>query len=238
LAALFFCAGGAGSAVAQGLPELVLGFSADRVKEGLPEGWEPLTFRKIERHTRYRLARVDGITCVHAVADASASGIVYRIDAPAAERPVLRWKWKVAATLPGGDARVKQGDDFAARVYVIFKYVPGRASLGQRLQFTLARTYYGHYPPDSTLNYIWANRLPGGEAIANAFTDRAIMIAVESGNENAGKWTEHEVNILSDYRRHFGVEPPPLEGVAIMTDSDNPGGKAEAWYAWLTLSAR
>ncbi len=57
-----------------------------------------------------------------------------------------------------------------------------------------------------------------------------MMVAVESGEENSGKWISEERNIVADYRRLFGEEPPMVGAIAIMTDTDNTGENARAWY--------
>lgn len=215
-----------------------LSFKMGAGEENLPEGWKPLVFRKIKRHTRYRIEEDNGRFVVHAVSEKSASGLVFSYEGDAARLPVLRWKWKIGGTLEKGDARFKEGDDFAARIYVVFKYDSSRAGLGTKLKYELARKLEGRYPPDSSLNYVWANKLPKGAMIPNAFTGRAIMIAVESGDEKAGQWVEEKVDILADYRKAFNTDPPPIEGVAIMTDTDNTQGRAEAWYAEIGLSAQ
>jgi len=80
------------------------------------------------------------------------------------------------------------------------------------------------------VNYIWANRLPPGAFLPNAFTGNAVMVAVESGNGNAGRWIDEERNIVEDFRRAFGEDPPEIGAVAIMTDTDNTGEEAVAWY--------
>jgi DUF3047 family protein len=49
-------------------------------------------------------------------------------------------------------------------------------------------------------------------------------------NGNAGKWIEEERNLVDDYRRAFGEDPPKVGAVAIMTDTDNTGEQAVAWY--------
>ena len=85
------------------------------------------------------------------------------------------------------------------------------------------------------INYIWANRLPAGESLPNAYTSNAVMVAVESGNDKAGTWVREERNIYEDYRALFGKEPPDLGAVAIMTDTDNTGEEATAWYGDITL---
>jgi len=62
------------------------------------------------------------------------------------------------------------------------------------------------------------------------------MLAVESGPSKAGQWVNEERDIQADYRRVFGENPPEAGGVAIMTDTDNTGGEATAWYGDITLS--
>jgi hypothetical protein len=56
------------------------------------------------------------------------------------------------------------------------------------------------------------------------------MIVVESGDAKAGTWVDERRNLLDDYRRAFGEDPPKVSGVAIMTDTDNTGETATAWY--------
>ncbi|MDX6769754.1 MAG: DUF3047 domain-containing protein [Elusimicrobiota bacterium] len=202
---------------------------------GLPSGWEPLSFAK-RATTAYEWSPVE--RALHAKADASASGLIVRFKRPVAETPVLRWRWKVAGTLPEGDERRKSGDDYAARVYVAFIYDPARASAGMRFKYGLAKRLRGEYPPHAAINYIWANKLDAGRSVPNAYSDRVMMVAVRSGDGEAGSWRAEERDVLADYRRLFGEEPPPYAGIAVMTDADDTRGTAEAWYADLTLSAR
>lgn len=56
------------------------------------------------------------------------------------------------------------------------------------------------------------------------------MIAVESGSDSLGYWITEKRNVYEDYRRLFGSNPPKVKAVAVMTDSDNTGGRAEAFY--------
>jgi len=64
-----------------------------------------------------------------------------------------------------------------------------------------------------------------------------MIVAVESGDSLAGRWVREERNYLEDYRRLFGEEPGQLGAVAIMTDTDNTGGQASAWYGDISLVA-
>jgi hypothetical protein len=85
------------------------------------------------------------------------------------------------------------------------------------------------------INYIWANRLPQGESLPNAFRSNAVMVAVESGDGKAGTWVTEERNVYEDYRALFGEDPPAIDAIALMTDTDNTGGEAEAYYGDIFL---
>ena len=180
--------------------------------EGLA-GWEA---RKFKGATEYSLVRDSGRTVVKAVSKGTASGLFKKVKLDPKNFRYLRWSWKIAGAVKNGDETTKAGDDYAARVYVVF---PGR-----------------FFWQTKAINYIWANRLARGEAIPNAFTSHTMMLAVESGPERTGQWITEERDILADYRRLFGGEPRGIGAIAIMTDTDNTGSEATAWYGDITLS--
>jgi hypothetical protein len=78
--------------------------------------------------------------------------------------------------------------------------------------------------------YIWENRAPVGRVIDNLHTSRIKMIVADSGAGNLGHWRSETRNVYEDYRRAFGEDPPPIRSIGIMTDSDNTGSDAEAYY--------
>jgi hypothetical protein len=205
-------------------------FSRASGGEALPAHWQPQTFPRVARHTDYRIVRDEGVAVLRAEADGSASGLIRRIEVDPARYPMLAWRWKVAGVVDGADATRKEGDDYAARIYVAFKYDPARVSWFNRAKYALIRLIYGEYPPHAGLSYVWDNRLAPGTVLANAYTDRVRMIVVRGGNADAKRWVAEERNVLEDYRRAFGEEPPPVAGVAIMTDTDDTGTRAVAWY--------
>jgi hypothetical protein len=180
--------------------------------EGLA-GWKPKIFKG---STEYLIQQENGRTVVKAVSHAAASGMVRKIHFEPSTYRYMRWSWKIAHTVKGGDEKSKAGDDYAARVYVIF---PGQ-----------------YFWQMKAINYIWANRLPMGEYVPNPFASAAKMLAVECGNGKAGQWVFEERDLLADYRLMFGTEPPAADAIAIMTDTDNTGGNAEAWYGEISLS--
>jgi hypothetical protein len=205
-------------------------FSAPATAEALPAGWEALTFQRIPRATRYRLVADGDGWVLHAESEAAASALYRPLDLDLHAYPRLTWRWKVANVLVNADARTKQGDDYPARVYVAFRYDPAGATVWERARYGTYRLLYGRYPPRAVLNYVWDNRLPPGTVLANAYTDRARMLVVRSGPAEVGRWLTETRNVLADYRRAFGEEPPPVAGVAVMTDTDDTGERATAWY--------
>lgn len=202
---------------------------------GLPANWEPLAFPK-KAPTSYEWSTSSA--AIRAVADKSASGLIFRREGPVAETPVLRWRWMVAGAVAGGDERRKSGDDYAARVYVTFHYDPKRVGLMTRLKYAAIKAVRGEYPPFNAIAYIWANKLAAGESAPSPYTNRVQMVAVRSGSSGAGEWRSEERDVLADYRRLFGGEPPPYAGIAVMTDADDTKGAAEAWYADMSLSGK
>ena len=212
-------------------PLVVVGaFSADARGATLPSGWQALNFMKIPRHTLYELVADDGLTVLRANANASASALAKPVALDPKTYPVLRWRWKVANLIEKADPSKRSGDDYSARIYVTFKQDAKRENLVERARAAAARALYGVEPPFTSLDYIWERQLPKGTIIPNAYTDRVRMIVVETGPDKVGQWVAEERNVYEDYKRAFGAEPPAISGIAIMTDSDNTGESATAYY--------
>lgn len=191
------------------------------------DNWKPLTFPKIERHSEYVITlETAGNRTLTARSKASASGIIFKGSFNPYRHPVLRWRWKVDNVYSKADFRTKKGDDYPLRVYVVFEYDPAKAGFAQRIAYGLAKNLYGEYPPLASLSYVWASQDIEAFFFDNPFSDLAKMIPLRSGTEHLGRWVEEEVNILADYRRVFGEEPPERASLAIMNDSDNMGEAA------------
>jgi len=205
-------------------------FSAAEAGGSFPAGWKPLTFKNIDKHTVYSLVKDQNVVVVKAESQASASGLIREIKIDPREFPILQWRWKVENVLKKGDVRRKEGDDYPARIYITFEYDPQKLSFLDRTKYGLVKAFYGQYPPLAALNYIWESQAPQGTLVPNPFTDRVMMIVVESGAEKLNQWVTEERNVLEDYRKAFGEDPPLINGVAIMTDTDNTGESAVAYY--------
>jgi hypothetical protein len=205
-------------------------FSTEALGNTLPGGWKPLTFKKIERHTTYTLIQDDHTVVIKAVAEASASGLVREIKINPKEYPIVEWQWKVTNILKKGDVYKKEGDDYPARIYITFEYDASKLGFFERAKYEAIRLLYGQYPPTAAINYIWESKAPIGTMVPNPYTDRAMMFVVESGEEKLNQWVSEKSNFYEDYKKAFGQEPPLISGAAIMTDTDNTGESATAYY--------
>ncbi|MEE9279574.1 MAG: DUF3047 domain-containing protein, partial [Myxococcota bacterium] len=188
-------------------------------------------------HTEYAIVRDGDLSVVRAVSEAAASGLIYPIEVDLGEYPILRWSWRVENVLEKGDVTRRAGDDYAARIYVAFKYDPSSLSLGERLTYRAARLLYGDIP-GRALNYIWASRAPRNKFYSNPspFTDFSRLVVCRSGaTDPTATWFAEERNLFEDYQRAFGSKPPLVVGIGIMTDTDNTGESAVAYYGDITL---
>lgn len=210
-------------------------FSAANPGDGLPDGWQPLTFKKISRHTRYTIVKDNGRGVVRAVSEQSASGLTKNISVDPKEYPVIDWEWKVSNILSKGDASKKEGDDYPARIYVAFEYDSSRVGFFGRAKYEMYRALTGRYPPLHVINYIWGNKAPSGSMVSNPSSDRVVMFVVQSGSGRLNTWFKERRNVYQDYIRAFGQKPPRISDIAIMTDSDNTRESATAFFGDITF---
>ena len=235
LAAVLLALGAVAAAARAAEPVRLGDFTPPADPGAPPPGWEALTFPRVPRHTRYTVVRDGAGFVLRAESDASASGLYRPLDLDPRVHRVLSWRWKVEGMLARSDPRRKEGDDYAARVYVAFRYDPASAGAWERARYGAFRLLYGRYPPGLALNYVWESRLPVGTVLDNVYSARAKVVVVRSGAAEAGTWVTETRDIYADYRRIVGGEPPRVEGIALMTDTDDTGDRAVAYYDAITL---
>jgi hypothetical protein len=199
------------------------------------DNWKPLYFPKIEKHTVYSIESKDGEHYLRAESTASASGLLYKETFNLYDYPRMRWRWKISNVYEKGDGRTKAGDDYPIRTYVLFEYDPAKAGALDRIKYGLAKAIYGEYPPHSALTYVWSSVPWDQRIIASPHSDKVKMIALESGTKKVGTWQEEEVNILEDYRKAFGAEPPAKASLGIMNDSDNTAEHAVSFIRFIEI---
>lgn len=196
------------------------------------KNWEPLYFEKIDNHSTYE---VKDSTLI-AKSKNSASGIKFKKKYNIYKYPVLNFKWKINNVYKNGDATRKDGDDYPIRIYVMFEYNPEKASFFDQIKYDFAKSIYGEYPPHSSINYIWSNKKQKEKIITSAYTSRAKMIIVDSSTKNLNAWREHKVNVLEDYKKAFGENPPTNVTLAIMSDSDNTGESSLSFIDYIEVT--
>ena len=180
--------------------------------------WESRSFTG---ETQYVVDSRNNEAILTANADGSASAFYRqgRIDLSAT--PCLSWAWKIDNTAPANlEERTRNGDDYAARVYVVRR---------GGLAFWRAKT----------INYVWSANQPVATRWPNAYAgNNAQMWALNSGNALAGQWQWHTRDVVADWQQAFDEQISSLDGIAVMTDGDDSGSQLSAAYATLRFSAR
>jgi hypothetical protein len=199
------------------------------------ENWRSLYFPKIPRHSTYTIETNLSESFVKAESNTSASAMVYKQEFSVYDYPIVRWKWKVNNVYNDADPEKKSGDDYPIRVYIMFKYDPKTAGVIDKVKYGIARILYGEYPPHSALNYVWASSAEQRAIVTSPYTDKAMMITLEKGNRKVGMWQDEEVNILQDYKKAFGTDPPSIASIAIMNDSDNTGQRSVSYIDFIEV---
>jgi len=219
-------------------PPWVGAFSRTAPGDRLPEGWVRVQPNPDIPPTRFRLEADGGTTVVRDDADRSMAGLSRAVPADVGKLPYLCWRWKIAAPLTKADLRTREGDDYAARLYVLFDYDTRKLPFGVRLKLALLRDVFGLDVPAAALNYVWDNRSPVGTVAPNAYTDRAMMWVLRSGAAEAGRWVVEVRNLQDDFRQAFGEPAPAALGVVIASDTDNTGEQATAWFGDIRFAAK
>jgi len=184
---------------------------------GSLDGWEDKSFSGL---TVYEFVQDGSDTVLSAKSNGTASGMGLRVKIDLEKTPYLNWRWRVDQRLQGLDEQSKAGDDYAARVYVI-------KSGGALLWRT------------KVMNYVWSGSQARDASWNNAFKPKnAKMLAVQGSDSDEGVWVNEKRNIKEDFATYFGVDLDSIDGVAIMTDTDNSGGTAAASYGDIYFTAQ
>ncbi len=153
---------------------------------------------------------------VYANSEASASGLFLEQRIDLLQTPYLTWRWRPEHFPDVADEKIKSGDDFALRVYVV-------AKLG-----------WGPWKTKA-ISYVWSQNESKGTHWNNPFTgDKVVMLALR-GEDSATGWQREKRNIRADFQRFFNVDLEGVDAIAIMTDADNSQSQSSGYYADLQL---
>ena len=197
-------------------------------------GWETMRLPGKLR-TAFRQVQREGRTSVEAESVGTASMLRQRMRIAPAQLGRLSFQWQVQNLIEGADMTVRELEDSPVRVVLAFDGDRGLFSPRNAMLNELTRTLTGEDMPYAMLMYVWSNDLPLETVIVNPRTDRVRKIVVETGPKRLQQWLAYERDVRADFERAFGEAPGVLQGLAIMTDTDNTQGRTRAWYGQIRL---
>ncbi len=210
-------------------------FSAEKARDGMPEGWHFYRIAPYKKNTVYRLENYQGRTVLAANSQTSASGLAVKLRPRSAQNLWLQWEWKAIGALPQADNADSQRDDAPLRLLVAFDGNKSKLSLKEKLTFEMANLISGQEMPYATVMYIWSSKNAVNTVLNNAHTSRLKMIVVDSGWDNLGEWRKHERDLAADYKLAYGETPGNVIGIALLTDTDNTKSEVRALYGDIEL---
>ncbi len=210
-------------------------FSAEKPRDGIPEGWQFYRIAPYKKNTVYRLENYQGRTVLAANSKTSASGLAVKLRPRSAQNLWLQWEWKAVGAMPQADNADSQRDDAPLRLLVAFDGNKSTLSLKEKLTFEMANLISGQEMPYATVMYIWSGKNAVNAVLNNAHTSRLKMIVVDSGWDNLGEWRKHERDLAADYKLAYGETPGNVIGIALLTDTDNTKSEVRALYGDIEL---
>ena len=183
-----------------------------------------------KRASLYRSARIDGRDAMAVESHSSASMLRQTVHVEAAQINKLRFSWKVPQLIAEADLNLQEYADSPVRVVLAFEGDRSKFSAKNAMLSELAHVLTGEPMPYATLVYVWCNRDPVERVVINPRTDRVREMVMESGPRNLHRWMEYERDIRADFLKAFGEQPGALVAIGVMTDTDNTGSTARAWY--------
>ncbi|WP_428510299.1 DUF3047 domain-containing protein [Roseateles sp.] len=196
--------------------------------------WSPRSLPG-KRLTNYSFVQRGGRACVLGQAKQSVSLWRRPLDLPADQVEQLRFDVWIGEHAQQATVTAAETDDAPARILLGFDGDEGRLSMANRMQFELVRTLTGEAPPFATLMYVWDATAPAETLVVSARSDRIRKIVVGSGRKGPPAWHQLQRDVQADYQRAFGEAPGRLVSLALMTDADNTGSRAEACYGEILL---
>ena len=174
--------------------------------------------RGADNNTNYSVGSNERGNFLKAVADNAASGLGKEVKINLNETPFINITWKVEKDLSGIKENSKKGHDFAARVFVIKK--TGATPLSNR-----------------AINYVFSSNNEIGFNSPSPYTKRSIDNVLSTTKNNLNKWVTVKANVKEDFKKFHDLDVNEIDGLAIMSDTDNSKMKAVAYFQNIYFSA-
>ena len=167
--------------------------------------------RGADAKTIYTIGKNENGNYLKAVADNAASGLGKEIKIDLDDTPFINISWKVEKDLKGIKENTKKGHDFAARVFVIKK--TGATPLSNR-----------------AINYVYSSNMNIDDYKPSPYTKKSIDYVLSTTIKNNNEWVTVKSNVKEDFLELHNLNVNELNGVAIMTDTDNSKLTAISYY--------
>ena len=181
-----------------------------------------LTVRKVrgaDNKTTYSVGSNENGNYLKAIADNAASGLGKEIKIDLNKTPFINITWKIEKDIPGIDETAKKGHDFAARVFVIKK--TGATALSNR-----------------AINYVFSSNQKVGSNSRSPYTKKSIDNVLATTKTNLNEWVTVKANVKEDFKKFHNLDVNELDGIAIMSDTDNSKKKSITYYQNIYFSSQ
>ena len=167
--------------------------------------------RGADNKTIYTIGSNENGNFLKAVADNAASGLGKEVKIDLNKTPFINITWKIEKDLPGIKENTKKGHDFAARVFAVNKTAATPLS-------------------NRAINYVFSSNNEIGFNSPSPYTKKSIDNVLASTKNNLNEWVTVKANVKEDFKRFHNLNVDELDGLAIMSDTDNSKMKAIAYY--------
>ena len=181
-----------------------------------------LTVRKVrgaDKKTTYSVGSNDNGNYLKAIADNAASGLGKEIKIDLNKTPFINITWKIEKDIPGIDETTKKGHDFAARVFVIKK--TGATALSNR-----------------AVNYVFSSNQDVGSNSPSPYTKKSVDNVLATTKTKLNEWVTVKANVKEDFKKFHNLDVNELDGIAIMSDTDNSKQKSITYYQNIYFSSQ
>ena len=182
------------------------------------EELKTLKVKKIKKFTEYQIGSNANGNYLRAKAEGQASGLGKEIKINLDKTPFINITWKVENNLNGINEKSKKGHDFAARVFVVKK--TGITALSNR-----------------AINYVFSSNEDIGENWRSPYTKNSIDYVLSTTEINDNEWITVKSNVKNDFKNLHNLDVNEIDGVAILTDTDNSKMKAVSYYQNIYFSS-
>ena len=189
------------------------------VFEFTEEELKNLKVRKIKKETSYTTGNNENGNFLKAVSEGTASGLGKEILINLNKTPFINITWKVEKDLNGIDEKSKKGHDYAARVFVVKK--TGATALSNR-----------------AINYVFSSNESINDSWSSPFTKKSIDYVLATTKENLNTWVTVKANVKQHFKKLHNLDVDELNGVAIMSDTDNSKMKAISYFQNIYFSSK